>query len=387
MQGRYADGRAAVFTDANVETGPDALTVHVGDVTHVWTYKELRRADDGNGCILLKRKPDTGERLMLDRSDELTLKLAAPSLCTPRAQGVEGRTTVGVVIAGAWAVAAAFFIGIPMAAEPISTALPTQYREQVSDISWSQVNAMTTYCDDSDEAARILNDVAYRLMATSNVPKRDDIWITIVDAPFPNAFALPDDSIIITDDLIAMAQEPDEVVGVLAHEIAHIEHNHIMKNVIRQMGAGIFFDIVFGGAGAGQAIAIASVNLAGLRFTRDDEADADARGIDYLEAAHLDPGRLAAFFDLMEAVAEEEGAGNIPTMLSTHPATPARAAAARARSHAGLAPSLSDTDWRIVRQACGGSAEASPNTPAPQTRPAPAPPAPPAGPSVPDKPQ
>jgi predicted Zn-dependent protease len=71
----------------------------------------------------------------------------------------------------------------------------------------------------------------------------------------------------------------------------------------------------------------------------------------------------------------EEQAGEIPTMLSTHPATPARADAARARSRSNLAPSLSDADWRIVRQACGGrSVEQA--TPAAQPAPAPEPSAP-----------
>jgi predicted Zn-dependent protease len=128
-----------------------------------------------------------------------------------------------------------------------------------------------------------------------------------------------------------------------------------MTNVIRQMGAGIFFDIVFGGSGAGQAIAVASVNLASLRYSRGDEEEADARGLDYLDAAGIDSGGLARLFDRFGKV-EHEGAEQIPTLLSSHPATPARAAAARARSRQGLQPSLNERDWRVVRQACGGAA-------------------------------
>jgi predicted Zn-dependent protease len=128
-----------------------------------------------------------------------------------------------------------------------------------------------------------------------------------------------------------------------------------MKNVIRQIGAGIFFDVVFGGAGAGQAIAIASVNLAGLRYTRGDETDADARGLDYLDAAGVSTAGIATMFARIEAHEEEAGVSDIPTMLSSHPATGERAVAARTRARDGLAPSLSDRDWRIVRQACGGA--------------------------------
>jgi len=362
MHVRYADGRAAITRDAecDLSVGADALTFRIGETQHSWTYADLRRADDGAGRIILKRLPDTGERLYFDEGAEQDLRIAAPELFRGRALGVESPQVLGALMAGAWSITALFLLGVPLAADPIASAIPIRYREQISDISWSQVDGAVRYCDDSDEASRILNDVAYRLMTTSHVPQRDDIWITIVDADFPNAFALPDDSIIVTDDLIQMADQPDELVGVLAHEIAHIEHNHIMKNIVRSVGAGIFFDVVVGGSGAGQMIAIASVNLAGLRFTRSDEADADRRGLDYLDAAGIDPGALARMFDRFAQETERKGVENIPTLLSSHPATAERAATARARAHAGLRPSMSDADWRIVRSACGGSPEPLP---------------------------
>jgi Zn-dependent protease with chaperone function len=373
MRARYADGRAAVFQDAECEIGAEALTLHVGEAPHVWTYEQLRRADDGNGRIVFKRKPDTGERLMFDADAEAALRAAAPRLFSARAQGVESPRVVGAVIAAAWSLAAVFLIGVPLAAEPLARATPDKYRNQIADISWSQVNAFTDYCDDADEATQILNDVAYRMMEISDVPQRDDIWITVADAPIPNAFALPDDSIVVTDDLIQMTEHPDELIGVIAHEIAHIEHNHVMTNIIRQMGAGIFFDVVFGGAGAGQAIAIASVNLASLRYSRGDEADADARGLDYLDAAGIDSGGLARLFERFEEHADEQGGGDIPAMLSSHPATAERAAAARARARRGLAPSLTDAQWRVVRQACGGSLRAPDAPPGDRAPPAPTP--------------
>jgi len=358
MLARYGDGRAAVMYEAECEIGADAFTIHVGGAAHAWPYAELARTDDGNGRITFKRQPDTGERLVFEEEARDALKAAAPKLFTAHAQGVERPRVVIGVVAAAWSLAAVFLVGIPLAAAPIADIMPAPYRAQIADISWAQVNQVTEYCDDSDEAARILNDMTHRMMVAANVTHRDEIWITIVDAQFPNAFALPDDSIIVTDELIQLARHPDELTGVLAHEIAHVERNHVMKNVIRQMGAGVFFDIVFGGAGAGQAIAVVSVNLAGLRYTRGDEEDADARGLDYLDAAGINSGGLAQLFGRLQ---EEEGSlADIPTMLSTHPATPARAAAARARARQGLEPSLNDREWRIVRQACGGSAEPAP---------------------------
>jgi len=358
MQARYADGRAAVFSDVEIELGAETLVIRRAEGVITWDYADLVRADDKNGRIVLRRrKPDTGERLMLADWYADELKAVAPHLMRARAQGVEGRLTVVSLVALAWSLAGAFLVGVPYAAEPLATAMPERYRAQIADISWSQVDRFAIQCDDADEATEILNNLAYRMMEASDVPNRDAIWITIADADFPNAFALPDDSIVVTDELIGMAQHPDELTGVLAHEIAHIEHNHIMKNVIRQIGAGIFFDVVFGGAGAGQAIAIASINLAGLRYSRDDETDADGRGMDYLDAASISTGGIATMFDRFRAYEEAAGLSDIPTMLSSHPASEERAVAARARARQGLAPSLTDREWRIVRQACGGADE------------------------------
>jgi len=385
MSARYADGRAALTHPVTPQFGADAVTFNFADVQHSWSYSELLRADDGADLVILKRHPDTGERLYLDEAASAQLLLAAPMLNGKAAFGIEGPGTIAAITAAAWSLAAVFLLAVPLGAGPIADYVPPRYRAQIAEISWSQMDALTQYCDDSDEAARILNDVAYRIMEESEVPMRDDVWITIVDAPFPNAFALPDHSIIVTDDLIALADHPDELVGVIAHEIAHIEHNHIMKNIIRSVGAGIFFDVVFGGAGAGQMVAIASVNLASLRYSRGDETDADLRGLDYLDAAGIDTGGLARLFERLEAhmtpEADDESdrpdhATRFPTMLSSHPATAERAAAARARSREGLRPSMTDAEWRIVRAACGGMVEAAPPaTPAPEQPPSNQPPA------------
>lgn len=376
MRARYADGRSAIFRDIEAELDADELIFRTDAGEQRWLYADLARADDGNGRIVLrKKKNDDGERVQFDAEADPVLKALAPHLFKPAAHGVEGARTLGAVTVFAWSLAAVFLLGVPFMAEPIATNMPPKYREQIADISWSQVNTFARTCDDSDQAADILNNLAYRMMETSNVAGRDDIWISIADADFPNAFALPDDTIVITDDLIAMAEHPDEITGVLAHEIAHIEHDHIMKNIVRQMGAGIFFDIVFGGAGAGQAIAIASVNLSGLSFTRGDETDADDRGMDYLEAAGNDTIGIAHMFDRIEEFAREQGAGDIPTLLSSHPASAARAEAARARSGRSSGPSMTPGEWRVVQQACGGVAdtEASAETPAPAPAQAPVP--------------
>ena len=193
---------------------------------------------------------------------------------------MERKRVVAGLAAAAYAAASAFLFGVPLAAGPIAGVMPAPWRAQVSDIAWAQVETFTSYCDTSDEASRILNDMAHRMMRAANVAERDTIWIVIVDTPIANAFALPDGSVIVTQGMLKLAEHPDELAGVIAHEIAHIDRDHVMKNVINRIGAGVFFDIVFGGAGLGQAIAIASVSLAGCA-ARHYETEADTRGLKF----------------------------------------------------------------------------------------------------------
>lgn len=358
---RYTDGRAAVTNPVEVEFGADAATFRSSAGPQTWHYALLRRADDGNSTITLRFKQDTGERIILSEAEAGdALRAVAPFLFRPTAQGVESRTLVGGLVSVAAALAIGAFVGVPMAAEPIAQALPPQYQDQIGDIAWSQVNSFADICDDSDEATQILNSVATRLMDSSGVPQRDEVWITIVQAGFPNAFALPDNSIVVTSELIALAEHPDEVVGVLAHEIGHIHHRHVMTNVVRNIGVGVFFDVVFGGQGVGQVIALTSVNLAALRYGREDETEADNSGFDYLERAGLNPAAVARFFDRIAELEHEAGVDDFPTLLASHPASEERAAAARARARPNAPAALTDAEWRIVRSSCGMDPDARP---------------------------
>jgi Zn-dependent protease with chaperone function len=372
MQARYADGRAAVSVDATVEFNAEGAVLVANGQTQIWPYGEIRRADDGNGAIILKRRPDSGERISIGREHRQEVRKSAPVLFKHAAREIEGPRVIAALLGAAWALAALFLIGVPLEAKPIAGALPPRWRSQVSEIEWSQIQQFTQSCDDADEATRVLNTLAERLMAAGRVRQSDQVWITIVHAPIPNAFTLPDNQILITDQLIAMADQPDEIAGVLAHEIGHVELNHVMSNVVRHIGAGVFFDVVFGGSGIGQAVAIASVNLSGLSFSRDDEAAADRRGIDYLEAAGIDPGGMARLFDRFSRFQDKTAppSSGLGTLFSNHPPTAERAALARAHAHAGRAPALSDNEWHIVQRACGGGAASTPSAPAKPQAPA-----------------
>ena len=140
-----------------------------------------------------------------------------------------------------------------------------------------------------------------------------------------NAFALPGGVIVVNTGLIAATTRPEELAGVLAHEVQHVELRHSIRGMVKDLGLRGLFAFVTGDLG-GSLLGEAAVGLASLKFSRDDESQADQAAVDALMAAEIDPSGLPAFFQIMLEQGDAPAA-----FLSTHPSSADREAALRAR--------------------------------------------------------
>jgi len=134
-----------------------------------------------------------------------------------------------------------------------------------------------------------------------------------------NAFALPGGIIVINAGLIDATHRPEELAGVLAHEIQHVERRHSLVAMIKNMGLRGLWLLVTGDVGGG-VFGSAVLELTSLNFSRDAEAEADARGFATLVAVGIDPSGMPDFF---HTLARQDGASP-PPFLSTHPASAER---------------------------------------------------------------
>jgi Zn-dependent protease with chaperone function len=144
----------------------------------------------------------------------------------------------------------------------------------------------------------------------------------------PNAFALPGGTIVITDALVEAAQSPDEVVAVLAHEMAHIELRHAMRGILQNSAIAVVAAAVTSDA-ASLSVAVGSMPalLAQTKYSREFEAAADEYAFSLLKKHNYSP---ALFASIMERLFEKHG--RQPQMLnfvSTHPVTEERIKSAR----------------------------------------------------------
>jgi Zn-dependent protease with chaperone function len=142
-----------------------------------------------------------------------------------------------------------------------------------------------------------------------------------------NAFALPDGNIVLTDELVGMAANDDAILGVLAHEIGHVEREHSLRRLYRAAGIAALIMLIGGDIGAGaEDILVQGSALVALSYSRSQENEADRYSVELMVKAGKDPAALVSFLETMRA-RESKGGSDI---LSTHPATADRIEAVRA---------------------------------------------------------
>lgn len=136
----------------------------------------------------------------------------------------------------------------------------------------------------------------------------------------PNAFALPSGIIVITDEMIALAKNDREIAAVLAHEIGHVVHRHILRATLQDSAIGVLLAVVVGDASALSTLAAALPTvMLHSKFSRHFEEEADDFSLKYLQGKGLSP---AAFADIMERLAKKMGEDtDQQDFLSSHPAT------------------------------------------------------------------
>ena len=150
-----------------------------------------------------------------------------------------------------------------------------------------------------------------------------------------NAFALPGGPVWINRGILHAAASEAQFAGVLAHEIAHIAQRHAADQITKQLVAngflGLLGAVLGNDPGAARTAQAGARLLAGgymLKFSREDEREADAIGLQIMQRAGWDPRGMAEF---METLRREQGRdpGSVEIFLSSHPAPAERASALR----------------------------------------------------------
>lgn len=258
--------------------------------------------------------------------------------------GITAAVCAALYFAVVWGVGAA----IDVAVQQIPIELEEELGKGAAQDSLSQ-HAVCT----APAVLEAVNQLSERLVgAIPNSPYT--FRVKVIDVPDMNAFALPGGYLFINFGLLEEADSPEQVAGVLAHEIQHSLQRHGLRNVVARAGIFIVAALLIGDVqGFGGMVAGGASQIAAMSFSREQEEEADRKGVELLLAANIDPGGLPDFFLKVKAKEEELGL-SLPSFMSTHPDTDARISTLKAliKSHGELKSVPFDLDWKEVQSNC-----------------------------------
>ncbi len=151
------------------------------------------------------------------------------------------------------------------------------------------------------------------------IRERDEMTLHLSRNGQVNAFALPGGHIVINFGLISKSKRVEEVLGVLAHEMAHVTQRHILNNILDSLGLFSVVQLLVGDfSGVAAVILTKGQFLLQKKFSRSFEEEADRVGFHYLISSGLDPSGLKDFFQFLKKESKIENSKAI-SFLSTHP--------------------------------------------------------------------
>ena len=340
-RGWLYDGVSAVRQPIELSPADGALEVHFDDGRReIVATQDLVSAGTRPGTLLYRRRGHDGWQLALPSP-------VLPGIGALLPQGAEygrwidriglGRALAAGLAASLVVLTAAYFL--PQWAAPL---VPQSWDRRYGEALIGDFGGRFCAGEGGQEA---LDALAAKLS-----PDAETMRLRVIDVPMVNAVALPGGNIIVFRELVSHAEGPEEVAGVLAHEIAHVKNRDVTEAMIRQMGFGVVIAGLGGTTGANVDALLAS------RYSREAEHEADLGALEALKRAGISPQPTAALFSRLAK--EEEKLGTLGKTalgyVSTHPMSAERqklfedAVDPRAK----YAPPLDRDQWAALADIC-----------------------------------
>lgn len=358
-RGRYSDGRTAATIQAGVRMSATALEIFPSRVTDEpirWPYSSLRAAQPiQRQCrdVLVSSTVQEGATLFItDEAFVANLARVAPALTARHTRMSHAMPWIIAACVAGLAVAGVWMLDLSPS-RAIAELLPDRARNALGRQTIESMTHDRKVCTAPDGVAA-LDRLSQRLVrgAPGKPPK---FRIIVVDWGLLNAFATAGSQIVLTRGLITKAQSPDEVAGVLAHEMGHGIELHPEAGLVRALGLSAIVELLTGG---GSGLSSVGLALAQLSYSRAAEREADAEALALLRGARISKDGMIDFFDRAESKRKADGSESLGKrigdigILRTHPVTEERKAMIRAAPAYDSTAAMDSSDWHALQAIC-----------------------------------
>ena len=350
FDGETAKGHAV---DVTLDQGQLSIGGPMPAGPRQWKLQAVRAAEtvEAERPLRLRSEEHPNERLVVSdpRMIEAVLH-AAPHIARPLPRGTVLRLAA-ITAAGLLIVAAIGYALLSMLPPAVALIMPEEWRQRLGRQTEEALLGRFSVCK-SEDGLRAIAAIGSRLYA-SRAEEAPDFTVSVYRLPMINAFALPGGRVVLSGKLIEAAKTPEEVAGVLAHELGHVKNRDPEVAVVRLTGMQVLISLATGSDG-GTIV----TNLAGfaalLRYTRSAEMKADVYSLELLNHARIDPLGLKRFFESIKELEEARRPriGPLGSIIATHPATEERIARIKPLENGPPLPVMTEAQWQALKKIC-----------------------------------
>ncbi|MES2733817.1 MAG: M48 family metallopeptidase [Bacteroidota bacterium] len=281
----------------------------IGDISfnHIGNYLEIQfghapiefiKIEDGDFITALKKlRKEKGHYNWYERLIDL---------------GIKAHATIALLILGF--ISLIYLFVIPLVAENAVVLIPESYDNNLGNTFF---NEYIEYNAVDSSKTKALNLFAKQLKLNNS----KELKFTVIKSSTVNAFALPDGNIVIFTGLIDLMEDKNELVGLIGHEVTHVNQRHSMKMMCRNLSGYLFLSAVLSDVNGIMAIIGDNVHtLQSLTYSRQFERQADMEGIEIMVSNKVNPKGMSKLFERLQTQDDHL----LPEFLSSHPITEER---------------------------------------------------------------
>jgi predicted Zn-dependent protease len=321
-----------------------------GVLLAAWPYDAVRRVDGPEGALRLAcaAAPPLARLELRDAAERANVLRLCRALDGPGSTApVSVRRIVAASLAAGAAIVAMAWFGLPLLANRLAAVMPYSWEMPLGDAVDSQVRKLFGDPCTKPACVAALRKLVGRLQTVAQLPIAPEP--AVLQSGMANAFALPGGRVYVLSRLLTIAETPDELAGVLSHELGHVAHRDGLRRLIRDSGTSFLVGLLFGDVTGSGAVLMAGRAVLSASYSRADESRADAFAVTIMHGLGRPTAPLGTLLERISGPHSDEA----PSILRDHPLTPERKAMLEAKDVPSTGPVLLDEiEWRDLKRIC-----------------------------------